>query len=372
MGIFENPVVLIVLGLVFLIAGGQALVRGASGLALSFKISPLVIGLTVVAFGTSAPELGVSLQSAIAGNSDLALGNVVGSNIANVLLILGISALLTPLLVASQLIRLDVPLMIAASVVMLLMALDGRIGRLDGSILFGSLICYTAWLVIQSRRASKTVQQEFKAGTTAMALGRTMASQVGLVIIGLVLLGLGSNWLVTGAVQIAKALGVKELVIGLTIVAVGTSLPEVVTSIVASLKGQKDIAVGNIVGSNIFNVLCVLGLAGVFSQDGVVVSSAALRFDIPIMIAVSIACLPIFFTGNEIRRWEGGLFFGYYVAYVAYLVLAATQAEITRTFGLIMFGFVIPLTAITLFVIFIRALRSSKGTVEPNDIQNKT
>jgi cation:H+ antiporter len=372
MGVLENPVVLIVLGLVLLIGGGQALVRGASGLALSLRISPLVVGLTVVAFGTSAPELAVCLKSALSGNTDLAVGNIVGSNIANILFILGISALVTPLLVSSQLIRLDVPLMIASVVAMTLMALDGRISRLDGSVLFGCLVCYTVWLIFQSRRASKKVQQEFKTGTKAIALGRTMAAQVGLVIIGLLFLGLGSNWLVSGAVQIAKALGVKELIIGLTVVAVGTSLPEVVTSIVASLKGQKDIAVGNIVGSNIFNVLCVLGLGSVFSRDGVAISSAALRFDIPIMLAVSIACLPIFFTGNEIRRWEGGLFFGYYVAYMAYLVLAASHSTITRTFGVIMLGFVVPLTAITLSVIFIRALRSSKVAIAPNDIQTKT
>jgi cation:H+ antiporter len=326
------------------------------------RISPLVIGLTVVAFGTSAPELAVSLQSSLAGNADIALGNVVGSNIFNVLFILGISALIVPLVVSSQLIRRDVPLMILASILVLVLGWDGRTGRLDGLLLFGGLLAYTYWCIRQSRRESGEVQLEFAQATPRPARGVAgTLVQVGWIVGGLVLLGLGSRWLVGGAVTVAEFLGVSRLIIGLTIVAAGTSLPEVVTSIVAACRGERDIAVGNVVGSNLFNILCVLGLSSVIAPQGVAVSPVALRFDIPVMIAVAVACLPIFFTGNRISRWEGGLFFGYYVAYTSYLVLAATHAAITRTLGIIMIGFVVPLTGVTLAIGVIRAVRSRRA-----------
>ena len=327
------------------------MVRGASRLAAAMKISPLVIGLTVVAFGTSSPELAVSVQAALAGNADIAVGNVVGSNIFNVLFILGISALIVPLFVSSRLIRLDVPLMIAAAVAMLLLGLDGRIGRLDGLALSGALLVYVFWCVRQSRQEPSEVKAEFTREIPEAKPGRSpMLIQFGYIVVGLVLLGFGSDWLVGGSVFIATRFGVSELVIGLTIVAAGTSLPEVVTSILAAWRGEREIAVGNVVGSNIFNILCVLGLASVVSPNGVEVSPSALRFDIPVMLAVSIACLPIFFTGNVVARWEGVLFFGYYIAYTTYLVLAASQSTMTRTFGTTIVVFVFPLTLLTLIV----------------------
>ena len=180
--------------------------------------------------------------------------------------------------------------------------------------------------------------------------------QIGLVIAGLILLGLGSHWLVKGSVFGATKMGVSELVIGLTIVAAGTSLPEVVTSIMAAWRGEREIAVGNVIGSNIFNILCVLGLSSVVAPGGIAIPASAMRFDIPVMIAVAVSCLPIFFTGNQIARWEGGLFFVYYIAYTTYLILAATQANITRTFATIMIVFVIPLTVITLLIGVVRAV----------------
>ena len=353
----------IIFGLALLVIGGDLLVRGASRLAAVINISPLVIGLTVVAFGTSSPELAVSIQSAFAGNADIALGNVVGSNIFNVLFILGISALVVPLVVSSRLIQLDVPLMIVASFLLLVLGWDGRVGRLDGLFLFGGLLAYTIWCVRQSRRESSKVQSEFAKERPATAkAGEGIPLQIGLVIGGLILLGLGSHWLIEGSVFVATKMGVSELVIGLTIVAAGTSLPEVVTSIMAAWRGEREIAVGNVVGSNLFNILGVLGLASVVAPDGIAVSAAAMRFDIPVMIAVALACLPLFLTGNLIARWEGGLFFTYYVAYTTYLVLAATQANITRTFATIMIMFVVPLTAITLLVGVIRSVgRSSQN-----------
>ena len=217
-------------------------------------ISPLVIGLTVVAFGTSSPELAVSLKASLAGQTDIAIGNVVGSNIFNVLFILGVSALVTPLVVSSQLIRVDVPLMVAASVALLLLGLDGKVGRIDGIGLFLGLICYTGWSIYQSRRETAAVKQEFSkefSGPPHERVASQIVLQIGLILGGLLLLTFGSGWLVDGSVTIAKLLGMSELLIGLTIIAAGTSLPEVAASIMASIKGERDIAVGNVVGSSI-------------------------------------------------------------------------------------------------------------------------
>lgn len=347
-------------GLVSLVFGGEFLVRGASRLAAAVKISPLVIGLTVVAFGTSSPELAVSLQSAFAGNADIAVGNAVGSNIFNVLFILGAAAVIVPLVVASRLVRLDVPLMIAAAVVLWLLGLDGRLGRLDGSGLFAALLGYTYWCIRQSRRETAEVQKEFaEEFPTPNSGSREIVVQIGLIVAGLALLGFGAHLLIDGSVSIAKRMGISELVIGLTIVSVGTSLPEVITSLVAAWKGERDIAVGNVVGSNIFNILCVLGLTSIVAPEGVAISPEALWFDIPVMIAVSVACLPIFFTGNMITRWEGGLFLGYYFAYTTYLVLSATDSPLTSTYGTIMLTTVLPITAITLLISAYRAARRS-------------
>ncbi|MCA9134594.1 MAG: calcium/sodium antiporter, partial [Planctomycetales bacterium] len=244
------PLISIVCGLVTLVVGGELLVRGASLLAMAMRISPLVIGLTVVAFGTSAPELGVSLQAATSGAADVAIGNVLGSNICNVLMILGLAALVTPLAVSSQLIRIDVPIMILASLAFWAFAWDLQIVRWEGIVLFTSLIFYIVFCIRQSRKERSVVVEEF-AHELPVPSGLTSRRwvQVALLLVGLVLLGLGSKWLVGGAVSLATQWGVSELIIGLTIVALGTSLPEVVTSVVASLRGERDIAVGNVIGS---------------------------------------------------------------------------------------------------------------------------
>jgi cation:H+ antiporter len=359
-------ILLFVLGLVLLVVGAEALVRGASRLALAFGISPLVIGLTVVAFGTSAPELAVSVTSSLTGSADVAVGNVVGSNIFNVLFILGVSALIVPLAVAQQLVRLDVPLMIAVSLLVALFARGGQVGRIEGSLLFLGIVVYTVFLIRQSRREGKPVAGEYAEafGEGAPKAKWQWVLDVALVAVGLALLVLGARWLVNGAVAFARVLGVSELIIGLTIVAAGTSLPEVATSIVAAIRGERDIAVGNVVGSNIFNILSVLGLSAALSPAGLTVSASALRFDIPVMIAVAVACLPIFLTGHVIARWEGALFLGYYVAYVGYLILAATGNELLGPFRVAMLAFVLPLTAITLGVVLVRALRQRPAATE--------
>ncbi len=285
------------------------------------------------------------------------MGNIVGSNILNVLLILGLSAFIVPLVVSSDLIRRDVPLMILASLLVLAFGLDGKIGRSDGFLFFGGLLAYTYWCVRQSRRESQAVLAEFAQATPQAVQGvQAKLRQIGLVVGGVVLLGLGSAWLVSGAVTVAEALGISQLIIGLTIVAAGTSLPEAVTSIVAACRGERDIAVGNVIGSNLFNILGVLGVTSLIAPRGVTVSPVAMRFDIPVMIAVAIACLPIVFTGNRISRAEGGLFCLYYAAYTLYLVLDATGNDFSRTLADVMIVFVIPLTVITLAIAVLRSL----------------
>lgn len=350
--------VYLIIGLVLLVAGAEVLVRGAAKLAAQFGIPPLIIGLTVVAFGTSAPETAVSVQAAMNGSGDLAIGNVIGSNIANILLILGVTALVAPLIVSRQLIRLDVPIMIGASLVVYALAWDGSLSRLDGALLFTGVVSYTAFLIISSRRdKSANEDDEFakEFGLNEPVKPYAWVTNLGLIIVGLVLLVTGSNFLVDSAVTLARVLGISELVIGLTVVAIGTSLPELATSIMAAIKGERDIAVGNIVGSNIFNLLCVLGLASMISPEAIKVAANALAFDFPVMIAVAVACLPIFFAGYRINRWEGLLFVAYYVAYTAYLVLSSTGKPFAEVFGHAMLGYVLPLTAVTLVVIAGRA-----------------
>jgi len=344
--------VLFVAGLGLLILGAEWLVRGASRLATKIGISPLVVGLTVVAFGTSSPELAVSIQSSLAGQADIAVGNVVGSNLFNVLFILGISAVITPLIVQQQLIRLDVPIMIGLSFVFYLMALNGVIGRLEGLLLFAGIIAYTIFLIRQSRRESKAVEDEYaqEFASKNETGWKPWVINLGLVGLGLTLLVLGSNWLVDSAISIARWLGLSELIIGLTIVAAGTSMPEVATSITAAIKGERDIAVGNVVGSNIFNILSVLGLTALAAPNGVPVSPAAEAFDIPVMLAVAIITLPIFFTGRLIARWEGWLFLFYYLAYTAFVILDAAQHDVLPLFNNALLYVIIPLTVFTLAV----------------------
>jgi cation:H+ antiporter len=349
---------LLLAGFVLLVGGAEVFVRGASRLATAIGISPLVVGLTVVAFGTSSPEIAVSVQSIYAGSPDLALGNVLGSNICNVLLILGMSATVAPLVVAQRLVRLDVPVMVGVSFLVLVFGLDGTISTLDGILLLGGALAYTGFLILQSRHENRMVQAEYAAEFGAPVSRGGWLINLFLIVAGFALLVLGSRWLVSGAVTVAQVFGVSELVIGLTVVAIGTSLPELATSIIATIKGERDIAVGNVVGSNIFNILLVLGTAGVVAPDGIPVAAAALRFDVPVMIAVAVACLPIFFTGNRISRWEGVLFLGYYVAYTAYLILASAQHDALPMFSSIMGLFVIPLTVVTLLTVVLRTFKS--------------
>ena len=365
-------------GLALLLLGADLLVRGASRLALALGLTPIVVGLTVVSIGTSAPELAISVGGALAGTPDLALGNIVGSNIANVLLILGLVALVTPLVVHRQLVWLDVPLMIGASLLVFAMAVDGRIARWEGGVLVAAAIAYILFLVRMARRHPEQVPEdphlgdgdgdgdaEARPGTlrqlllmpvfTFLILFAFPAKPDDLRMLAKVLV---ARLLVQAATAIAGALGLSDLVIGLTVVAVGTSLPEIATSLLSSLRGQRDLAVGNIVGSNIFNLLLVLGGTALVASDGIPVAATALRFDLPVMTAVAVACLPIFFVGHCIRRWEGALFVGYYLAYTAYLLMAASSHDALDDFRLVMQTVVMPLTLVTLVVVTWRHLRA--------------
>ena len=352
----------LIAGLVVLSFGAEILVRSASSLAAAVGISPLVIGLTVVAFGTGAPELVVSIQSTLVGQSDVALGNVIGSNLLNVLLILGLSAVIVPLHVSHQLIRFDVPVMIALSIAVWAIGYDGRIGSIDGVFLTAGLAGYTLWAIVKSRREQTAIKAEYEAEFGAVEQGGTAKRAILnaiLLAVGLGLLILGSRWFVASAIILARNFGISELVIGLTIVAAGTSLPEVATSVMAAIRGERDIAVGNVIGSNIFNILGVLGISSLVAPAGITVSAEALRFDLPVMIAVAIACLPIFFTGHRIARWEGGLFLAYYIAYTSYIVMAGRVPAVTRTIAAVMIGFVIPLTILTLLIGVVRFIKTS-------------
>lgn len=348
--------VLFVVGLGALVAGAEVLVRGASRLATALGVSPLVVGLTVVAFGTSAPELAVGISSAFAGQPDIALGNVVGSNIANVLLVLGLAALLAPVVTGVRIVRREVPLMIAASALLWLMALGRQIDRLEGILLVAGIVAYTAFLVRSSRREAAAVRAEFAAefGVGAGRGARAVAANLALVAAGLVMLLLGANWIVEGAVALASSLGIPEIVVGLTIVAVGTSLPEIATSVLAGLRGHRDIAVGNVVGSCIFNILMVLGATAIVSPAPLAVSPSLLAVDLPLMVAAALACLPILYTGARVDRREAALLLTFYVAYLGYLVLVAKGDPAADVFGRTLVLGAVPAVGVLLSALAVR------------------
>lgn len=356
-------VLMLLLGLIGLVTGAELLVRGASRLGLAIGISPLVIGLTIVAFGTSSPEMAVSVRAALTNHPDIVIGTNVGSSIFNILFILGICALVAPLIISQQLVWYEVPIMIGAHLLLLAMSLDGKITNLNALILLVCLICYTVYAIVKGRREAKPVTDEYqeafsvsKNGLKALIIGK----QCGLIVLGLIFCVFGASWLLDSAVILARALGVSELVIGMTIVAASTSLPEVATSVVATIRGQRDIAVGNVVGSNIFNILGIVGVAGLIAPDGIAVAPSVLRFDLPMAITACVACLPVFFTGHKISRWEGGLFLGYYVAYTSYLILAAKDHDSLPMFSMMMTWFVIPLTLVTAAIVMYRTTRKHR------------
>jgi cation:H+ antiporter len=343
-------------GLVILIMGAELLVRGSSRLAAAAGISPLAIGLTIVAIGTASPEIAVSLQAAASGQGNLTIGNVLGSNIFNILFVLGVSAIVMPIVIAEQLIRIDVPIMIGISVLAFGMSWNGRLDLFEGLILLAGLVGYTIFALRQSRKESDKVLGEYArefADTERHTLWNT-AKNLFFILAGLGLLVLGSRWLVDASIGIAKSIGVSELVIGLTIVAVGTSLPEVATSVIAAIKGESDIAVGNAVGSNIYNLLGVLGISSTVAPGGILVAEQVLQVDFLVVIFVALVCLPIFYIDSRVSRVEGALLLSYYVLYTVHLILQASKSALVPAVTLFA-SFYVPLTFIALITVSIRA-----------------
>ena len=352
-------VLLLIAGLIALVAGAEALVRGASKLAISLGVSPLVVGLTVVAFGTSAPEAAVSVGAVVGGTTDLAIGNVIGSNIFNILMILGLSALVKPLIVHAQIVRQELPVMIGASILLVLFVLDGRLQVAEAVLLLLGVVAYTTFLVRQSRSATKKTQAEFAEVVEEPSSGwdRHWSVQLLLIAAGLALLVFGSDLLVTAAVTIAKSLGVSDLVIGLTIIAAGTSLPEVATSILAAMRGQRDIAVGNVIGSNTFNLLFCLGAAGVASPDGLGVTPHVLGLDLWVMLGVAALTIPLFIPGYVVTRANALLLIAAYVAYTAYLVLDAQANPAAASLGDALMRYAMPAMVILFILMMVRPHR---------------
>jgi cation:H+ antiporter len=313
----------VALGLLLLAGGAEALVRGAVRLAASLGVPPVVIGLTVVAFGTSAPELVVSVAAAAEGKGALALGNVVGSNICNVLLILGASALVAPLWVAEEVIRTELPLLLLVSGATLLASLSGVFSRLEGLLFLAGL---GGWVGLQLRAVRGGVRRQALVRELRPAPSAPQGPPVrerlrGLLfsLLGLAALAGGAQLVLSGAVQVARAFQVSELTIGLTVVAVGTSLPELATSLVAAWRGQGDLAVGNVVGANLFNLLGVLGSSALASRGGVSIPPEALRFDLPVMLFSTVLCWPILRSERMVTRAEGGALLVGYAAYMFFL-----------------------------------------------------
>lgn len=338
-------------GLALLILGGEWLVAGASRLATRFGIAPLVVGLTVVAFGTSAPEIMVTASAAWEGGpaGNLALGNVVGSSIFNVLVILGVCAVVAPLVVQRSMLRRELPLMVFVSALTLWLGRDGLYSRGEGALLFAILLLYLYALVQQVRRGTqKSDRPPASSDHVGWSLVRVLA--------GLACLVFGARWLVFGAVEIAELIGLSETVIGLTIVAAGTSLPEVAASVMATVRGERDIAVGNIVGSNIFNLCAALAVAAIVAPAGVAAPASIRAFDGPVMLAVALLCVPVFLSGQRIGRWEGAMLLGYYVAYVTYLVLVATQSAALAWYSPLMLYGAVPVTALVVLANLARAV----------------
>ncbi|MCZ7602472.1 MAG: calcium/sodium antiporter [Melioribacteraceae bacterium] len=302
-------------GLLIMLLGAEGLVRGASALALRIGISPLVVGLTVVAFGTSSPELVVSIGSAIEGNSDIAIGNVIGSNISNIALILGITALINPIKVNVQLIKREIPIMIGVTIVFLLFFYDLSLSRFEGFLLFIGIIVYTVISYKLSKKEKKETELEFEK-EIPRAKGNLFKSIL-MVVFGLIFLAIGSKLFVDGAIEVALMLNISQVIIGLTIVAVGTSLPELITSVVASIKKEGDIAIGNVVGSNIFNLLSILGLTAIIYP---ITSESISMLDLGMFSLTALTMLPLSRTGFILNRIEGAILIGIYVTYIYFLI----------------------------------------------------
>ncbi|QVM93936.1 calcium/sodium antiporter [Pseudomonas entomophila] len=342
------------LGLVLLIIGAELLVRAALRLATRLHVRPLIIGLSLVAFGSTAPQLTVSLQAAYQGAPDVAVGSVIGSNIFNVLVILGLAALIIPLRVSRQLVRLDIPLMIIASGLVYLLASNGQLGRIEGLVLLLGLLGYLLMLWHQSRHYARTYPAPCVAHTSTVRFWSGALLQIAL---GLGLLSLAGHLLLEAAVEVATDLGLSERIIGLTVVAVCTSLPELAAALIAALRGEREIAVGAVIGSNLFNLLAVLGLTALVTPEPLSISPNALGFDLPVMLGVAALCLPVFYSGYRVTRAEGLVFLCLYLAYGLHVVAFTTGMPLAGRLERLMLFYVMPVLGIVLLYTTARAWR---------------
>jgi len=310
---------LIIGGFIGLLGGAELLVRGGTGLALRLGITPIVIGVTVVSLGTSMPELAVGIDAARQGSAGLAVGNIVGTNLVNLLLILGLSALISPIMLDSRTVRFDLPSMTVVSVVLLLLSLDGTLGTLDAVVLLLLGIGYTVGVLRSSRQESAAVEAEYNAEYVPQK--RRTWLDVLFLVVGIAIIVIGATLLVDGAVDAARAFGVSDTVIGLTIIAIGTSAPELVTTILSTIRGDRDIALGNLLGSSVYNIAFILGFTILAAPGLVDVPGEVLRGDLLLMVGAAVACVPVFMTGRRITRLEGGVFVATYVAYLTWLLI---------------------------------------------------
>lgn len=320
-----HPAIEFLGGLVVVIFGAEILVRSATRIATMLGISPIVIGLTIVSVGTSTPELAVGIAAVAEGNGALAVGNIAGTNTVNILLILGLSAAIRALPIRMQSIKLDVPAMIGSSVALILMSLDGVLTQTEGGVLLLAAILYTALLVRESRRESAAMKREFRQefGPKPGAAGSErvrFASHAVLLATGIALTVVGADLLVAGAVNLARTYGLSDAFIGLTIVAIGTSAPELATTLVSTIKNDRDVAIGNLIGSSVYNILVILGLTMLTAPRGVEVQSDLLWIDLPLAAIAAAACLPVFRSGGKVSRKEGAVFVAAYLVYLTVLV----------------------------------------------------
>lgn len=338
-------------GLFLLIVGAELMVRAAVRLAARLHLRPLIIGLTIVALGSSAPQMAVSLQAVQAHTPDIAVSSVIGSSIFNILVTLGLSALIIPLRVSRQLVRLDIPLMIGASLLVFVLAWNEELGRFDGILLLGALALYLGLLLRQSRHSTRPHSDQPHDPQAPWFTSLLM------IVGGLGMLVFAGHLLLGAAVVVATDLGFSERVIGLTVVAVGTSLPELATSLIAALRGQRDIAVGNVIGANLFNLLGVLGLTALIAPTPLSVSPNALDFDLPVMLGVAALCLPVFYSGYRVTRAEGLLLLGLYLAYGLHVVSFTTGMPLAGKLERLMLFYVLPTLLAFLFFTSVRAWR---------------
>lgn len=350
---------ILAVSLIGMLAASDVLVRGASSLAFRLGVSSLVVGLTVVALGTSAPEMAVSFVAALKGQADIAVGNVVGSNTFNVWIVLGFSALVAPLVVKGQMLRQEVPVMLGVSLLLWVLVRGGTLHPIAGAVLVALAVVYTVWLIVQSRRETKAIRAEYEQEFAEPP--RPLWISLMFIVGGLIGLVISSKYFVDAAVKLAEAWGVPNSVIGLTIVAAGTSLPELATSMMAAYKGERDIAVGNVVGSNIYNILFILGTSAVINGSPLSVSPGMVAFDVPVMVLAAAMCLPVFWTGWTVSRWEGVLFCVCYVIYVMYLVLHTVQHEAIQVFATWTLGGVVPLFSLLLGIGVWRHMKRSRA-----------